>query len=254
MAGVVMTGSRAIARYAGPIVKQGARVAGTALGYWALDEATQAVSAWLDRQSWQGGERHRGLDLPAPVGTPVLAPTDCVVIGKQTTERGGNELFLAGPRMARADATDPNRWPRPEVWFARGDVETGRDELGVDDSGWRFGMSHLSGTNVEVKSIVRRGQQVATTGNTGKSSGPHLHLTTFWVQDGLRDVHVFVDPALLIPGLPRSVPTSQIGPGAYVTVCILTRVSTKEQAMSKLVVQQLPTGIGVNWAATVGGI
>lgn len=230
------------------------RAIGGAIAYWALDGAAEAVTEWVDRQGWRKGERHRGLDLPAPVGTPVLAPTDAVVIGRQETEDGGTELFLAGPRMARADVSDPNRWPRPSAWYARGDAETGRDEAMIDDSGWRFGFAHLSGVNVEVGSVVRRGQQVATTGNSGKSTGPHLHYTTFWVQDGLRDVHIFVDPALLTPGLPRSVPTQAVGPGSYISVCILSRLSTREQAMTKCVVQQMPTGLGINWSATIQGI
>jgi len=230
------------------------RAVGGALAYWALDGAAAAVGDWIDRRQWQTGKRHRGLDLPAPVGTPVLAPTDAIVIGEQQTEDGGLELFLAGPRMQRADPTDPQRWPRPSRWFAMGTTESGRDEAFVDDSGWRFGFAHLSGTNVPVGSVVRRGQQVATTGNTGVTTGPHLHLTNFWVEDSLRDIHIFVDPAMLIPGLPRSVPTAAIGPGSYISVCILSRLSTREQAVTQVVVQQMPTGLGINWAATLQGV
>ena len=256
MAGALMRAAPTLARRYGPGLMR--TLGATAAGY-ALEGAAERVTAWIEGQEWKSGSRHRGLDLPAPVGTPVLSPTDAVVIGKQQTDTGGLELFLAGPRMARADSSDPNRWPRPSAWYARGDAESGRDEALVDDSGWRFGFAHLSGTNVDVGTIVRKGQQVATTGNSGKKPdggayGPHLHLSNFWVQDGLRDVHIFVDPAILIPGLPRSVPMDPIGPGAFVSVCILTRVSTREQAMAKCVMQQFPTGVGLNWAATVAGV
>lgn len=231
------------------------RAAAWGAGYALVDGGLARLQEWLERQDWSGRRIHRGLDVPAPVGTPVLAPTEAVVIGTDQTDDAGTSLYLAGPRAARTNASDPARWPRPAAWFAPGTPEAGRDELGVDDSGWRFGFAHLSGVNVEPREIVRRGQQVATTGNSGRSTVPHLHVTTFWVQDGVRDIHTFVDPALLIPGLRPSVPSTPIGPGAVATICVLVRTTTQASALARCVVQRAPAGgLALNWAATMEAV
>jgi murein DD-endopeptidase MepM/ murein hydrolase activator NlpD len=41
--------------------------------------------------------------------------------------------------------------------------------------GYRSIYGHLSGTNVKIGEKVMRGKLIAKTGNSGLSSGPHLH-------------------------------------------------------------------------------
>lgn len=45
----------------------------------------------------------------------------------------------------------------------------------VDSQGVRHLYAHLSATNVRIGDVVRRAQQVGVSGNTGNTSGPHLH-------------------------------------------------------------------------------
>ena len=82
---------------------------------------------------------HRGLDIANEIGTPVFAPSDGVVIFDGTEGGYGNVLVLDHGYGVRT----------------------------------RYG--HLSKILVKLGDKVKRGQQVAAVGNTGRSTGPHLH-------------------------------------------------------------------------------
>jgi hypothetical protein len=103
----------------------------------------------------QGYSRvHKGIDLAAGEGTPVFATQDGTV-------------SWAGP-----GARGPGVWGGNEVHVAGGGIET-----------W---FAHLSRIMVGVGQQVRAGQQIALSGNTGITSGPHLHFGTFaggWPND-----------------------------------------------------------------------
>jgi tape measure domain-containing protein len=104
----------------------------------------------------QGYNRiHKGVDYAASVGTPVFA-----------TENG--RVSWSGPGVQA-----------PGVW--------GGNEVHVDGgSGIQSWFAHLSSMAVKVGDMVRAGQQIALSGNTGITSGPHLHFGTFaggWPND-----------------------------------------------------------------------
>ncbi|UVF61141.1 tape measure protein [Arthrobacter phage Aoka] len=98
---------------------------------------------------------HKGVDFAAGEGTPVFA-----------TESG--RVSWSGPGV-RA----------PGVW--------GGNEIHIDgNSGIQSWFAHLSRMAVRVGDMVRAGQQIGLSGNTGISSGPHLHFGTFrggWPND-----------------------------------------------------------------------
>lgn len=89
-----------------------------------------------------GGREHAGLDFSVPVGTPVLALADGEVIRAQHTASGDAGIWVA-------------------VKHAKG---------------WVSRYMHFSRTAVKLGDRVRKGQIVGYSGNTGLSSGPHLHL------------------------------------------------------------------------------
>lgn len=82
---------------------------------------------------------HQGLDIVAPIGTQVIAPADGIVT--RIGPAGGFGL---------------------SVFISHG--------FGVVT---RYG--HLSSIGVRVGQRVRRGDAIAATGSTGRSTGPHLH-------------------------------------------------------------------------------
>jgi murein DD-endopeptidase len=108
----------------------------------------RVTSPFGEREDPITGERagHSGVDLAAPVGTPVFAP--------------GNG------RVIKADSTlDESE-------------DAGGLELVVElDNGARVGFAHLSAVYVVPGERINVGDYIADTGNTGRSTGPHLHLT-----------------------------------------------------------------------------
>ena len=92
------------------------------------------------RSPWApNSEFHSGIDIGAPVGTPVKAPAPGVVMFAGQHAEYGVTLI----------------------------IDHGNDTRSL--------YGHLSRLNVTVDQTIKRGDQVALTGNTGRSSGPHLH-------------------------------------------------------------------------------
>jgi murein DD-endopeptidase MepM/ murein hydrolase activator NlpD len=85
---------------------------------------------------------HKGLDIAAPEGTPVYAPADGGVSSVDKSEGYGNMLCV-------------KHAPWLETCYA-----------------------HLSRADVARGQIVMRGQIIGRVGNTGRSTGAHLHFET----------------------------------------------------------------------------
>lgn len=107
--------------------------------------AVQPVSGTLTStfgQRW--GTHHNGIDIAAPIGTPVLAASD-------------GQVTAAGP------AAGFGLWVKVR-----------------HDDGTETVYGHVDSFSVTVGEVVSAGQHIATVGNRGHSTGPHLH---FEVQD-----------------------------------------------------------------------
>ena len=108
---------------------------------------------------------HQGFDLAAPVGTPVIAPADGIV--------------------TLAD---------PDLYYEGGTIflDHGHGLLSV--------FMHLSAVEVAAGDEVKRGDPIAKTGNTGRSTGPHLHWAVKWRNPDTenRGGDYYIDPALLL--------------------------------------------------------
>ena len=97
------------------------------------------LQAWFITQGF--GSNHNGIDIRAAIGTEVLAPASGTVVNIYTNTQGGLQMLIK------------------------------------HDNGYTTGYAHLSKTLVAVNAKVKQGQTVALTGNTGTSTGPHLHFT-----------------------------------------------------------------------------
>ena len=107
-----------------------------------LEGERRITARFGQRRSYAGGpvsSYHSGLDYGADTGTPVSAPiTGTVVLAEPLQVRGKVVILDHG--------------------------------LGVFTGFW-----HLSKIGVAVGQVVGRGQRVGLVGNTGLSTGPHLH-------------------------------------------------------------------------------
>lgn len=158
---------------------------------------------------------HKGLDLRAPIGTPVLAVVDAIVILMTEEKEGGKVLGLASRCR---DGT----FPEKPGWFHS------EGSAGHDDSGWRIYYAHLSSyaPGIEVGTTVRKGALIAYSGNSGTPPGggqypPHLHVVTEWLEDGWVDSRVFVDPRFLLPIPTYTGASMRSGQGVYFVPAII---------------------------------
>ncbi|MDO8462662.1 MAG: peptidoglycan DD-metalloendopeptidase family protein [bacterium] len=90
------------------------------------------------------GDHHDGIDIAAPWGTPIYASADGIVVSTQE---------------------DPGGYGR-QVTIEHGD-------------GIKTRYAHASRVLVAEGQTVVRGQEIATVGTTGNSSGPHIHFEVF---------------------------------------------------------------------------
>jgi murein DD-endopeptidase MepM/ murein hydrolase activator NlpD len=84
---------------------------------------------------------HNGIDLPVPINTNIKNPMSGVVADVYSKGTGGNQLIIK------------------------------------HDNGFTTGYAHLTKSLVKKGDRVKQGEIIALSGNTGKVTGPHIHLT-----------------------------------------------------------------------------
>ena len=108
---------------------------------------------------------HRGYDIATPTGTPLLAPADgTIILGDPDLYYEGGTIFL----------------------------DHGQGLVSV--------FMHLSEVDVEPGDVVKAGDVIGKTGNTGRTTGPHLHWSVKWRNTAIEDRggDFYIDPALLL--------------------------------------------------------
>ena len=85
---------------------------------------------------------HNGIDIATPMRTPILAPADGTIGYVVTNDAGGLQVAID-----------------------------------IKEHDLRVGFAHLDEATVRNGQLVHKGDIIAYTGNSGRSTGPHLHLT-----------------------------------------------------------------------------
>jgi len=98
-------------------------------------EGGRLASAFGPREA----SHHDGIDISAPVGTPVRAARDGRVLYSDTLRGYGNLIILE------------------------------------HDGGYATVYAHNRENRADLGDVVRQGEQIASVGETGKTSGPNLH-------------------------------------------------------------------------------
>lgn len=107
------------------------------------------------------GHIHRGLDIANDTGTPVYATADGIVIFSDWYGGFGKKVTIY-------------------------------HSLGLWNSRYTTVYAHLDEIYVDKGNMIKRGDMIGTMGNTGNSTGPHLHYEV--LVDGIN-----VDPKLFLP-------------------------------------------------------
>lgn len=111
-----------------------------ALNLWQMPLSSYRISAGFGESSGLWANTHTGLDLSAPMGTPIMSVTNGVVTSVGYEGSYGNQIIVT---------TDDGE----ELWYC-----------------------HLSTYAANVGDEVRAGEVIGYVGSTGNSTGPHLHL------------------------------------------------------------------------------
>ena len=96
---------------------------------------------------------HRGIDFAGRKGTPIYATADGFVRYAGADKYLGNTIIVAHRKQERDEQGQP---------YAR-------------QGGYQTEYGHLDRIMVVQGQQIKRGQQIGTMGNSGRSTGPHLH-------------------------------------------------------------------------------
>lgn len=135
--------------------------------------ARKYIGVGKDGEPCESTSVHRGYDIAIPVGTEIVAPA------AGTVTLGDPDLYYEGGT----------------VFLDHGD-------------GLMSVFLHMSAIDVAAGDEVIAGQRLGASGNTGRTSGPHLHWAVKWrnVMSDDRSSDFYIDPALLLELDPSALP------------------------------------------------
>ena len=127
--------------------------------------ARKYIGVGKDGASCEKTSVHYGYDMAVPIGTPITAPAGgTVILGDEDLYYEGGTVFL----------------------------DHGEGLVSV--------FMHMSEVDVTPGQVVEIGERLGASGNTGRTTGPHLHWAVKWRNPGSddRSRDFYIDPALLL--------------------------------------------------------
>ncbi|MCW5838713.1 MAG: M23 family metallopeptidase [Anaerolineales bacterium] len=124
------------------------------------------------QEAGQSGEPHLGLDVGMDAGTPVRAAAGGTVVWADYGQTYNSRFFLDDPYGISIVIRHDFGFAGNRIWTV---------------------YAHLSETSVQVGQRVEQGEVIALSGNTGLSTGPHLH---FEVRSGQNNTSHTSNPEL----------------------------------------------------------
>lgn len=127
--------------------------------------ARKYIGVGKDGETCESTSVHRGYDIAIPIGTEIIAPA------AGTVTLGDPDLYYEGGT----------------VFLDHGD-------------GLVSVFLHMSEVDVVAGQAVTAGERLGASGNTGRTTGPHLHWAVKWRNPGSEDRggDFYIDPALLL--------------------------------------------------------
>jgi murein DD-endopeptidase MepM/ murein hydrolase activator NlpD len=111
-----------------------------------VDAKFKVTQVYGKKSSLYPSKFHKGVDYGCPVGSPVYACVDGVVTSNSWGSAFGTHVIIDNAKFADGSAG---------LWI---------------------GYMHLSKVKVSAGQKVKRGQIIGWSGNTGHTTGPHLHV------------------------------------------------------------------------------
>ncbi len=120
-------------------------------------------------------------ELSRPVGSPIAVQADISsTYGLRSNPFGDGHEFHNGVDFI-ADTGTPIMATAPGRVIAAGYEGANGNRVAVDHGfGYRSVYAHLSKVRVKTGEQIQKGQVIGLSGNTGRSSGPHLHYTLYY--------------------------------------------------------------------------
>lgn len=110
--------------------------------------------------TWENPPWHKGVDIAAPLGTPIFAPCDAFVVWASGQPFGYGNTWEMIPGSRDSGNCIILQPPAPHTAF-------------------QTSLSHCENIYVKAGQWVRAGEIIGTIGSTGNSSGPHTHWEAF---------------------------------------------------------------------------